>query len=211
MILRSVLVLLILLATPAFAQTADSVSLEGPWRFHAGDSAAWASPAMDDRAWRTLQVPATWESEVGDYDGFGWYRREVRLPDGLREVPVGLRFGTVGDALEVYWNGVKLGTRGRMPPDFVEGVPPHLFFVPDSVLARAADGRHLVAVRVYNDYAYGGLMTPVVVGRYETLAARRSPRGVVVGGLVSFFLAIGIYHLAFWLRRPASSASSPSR
>ena len=204
MILRSVLVLLILLATPAFAQTADSVSLEGPWRFHAGDSAAWASPAMDDREWRMLQVPATWESQVGDYDGFGWYRREVRLPDGLREVPVGLRFGTVGDALEVYWNGVKLGTRGRMPPDFVEGVPPHLFFVPDSVLARAANGRHLVAVRVYNDYAYGGLMTPVVVGRYETLAARRSPRGVVVGGLVSFFLAIGIYHLAFWLRRPAS-------
>ena len=203
-ILRLTLVLLTLLATPAFAQTADSVALDGPWRFRAGDSAAWASPALADGAWRTVDVPREWEAGIGDYDGFGWYRREVRLPDGLRGGPVGLRFGSVGDAFEVYWNGVKLGTRGRMPPDFVESMPPHLFFVPDSVLAKAPDGRHLVAVRVYNDYAYGGLMTPVLVGRYETLAARRSPREVVVGGLVSFFLAIGIYHLAFWMRRPAS-------
>jgi diguanylate cyclase (GGDEF)-like protein len=201
---RILLVLLALLATPAFAQTADSVALQGPWRFRAGDSPAWAQPAWHDAAWRTLQVPGEWEAGLGEYDGFGWYRREVRLPDGLRAAPVGLRFGTVGDAFEVFWNGVRVGARGSMPPEFVEGVGPHLFFIPDSVLARAADGRHLVAVRVYNDYAYGGLMTPVVVGRYETLAARRSPRAVVIGGLVSFFLAIGIYHLAFWLRRPAS-------
>ncbi len=204
MILRCILVLLTFLAVPAFAQGADSVALDGPWRFRAGDAAAWASPALDDAGWRTLQVPGEWETGLGDYDGFGWYRREVRLPAGLREAPVGLRFGTVGDAFEVYWNGVRVGTRGRMPPDFVEGVAPYLVFVPDSVLDRAADGRHLVAVRVYNDYAYGGLMTPVVVGSFETLAARRSPRPVVIGGLVSFFLAIGIYHLAFWLRRPAS-------
>jgi diguanylate cyclase (GGDEF)-like protein len=203
-ILRLCIVLLALLATPAFAQSGDSVALDGPWRFHAGDSAAWASPALQDGGWRTLQVPGEWEAGLGDYDGFGWYRREVRLPEGLRTAPVGLRFGTVGDAFEVYWNGVKVGGRGQMPPHFVEGVTPHLIFVPDSVLARAADGRHLIAVRVYNDYAYGGLMTPVLVGRYETLAARRSPRPVVIGGLVSFFLAIGIYHLAFWLRRRAS-------
>jgi diguanylate cyclase (GGDEF)-like protein len=39
------------------------------------------------------------------------------------------------------------------------------------------------------------------VGRYDVLAAKGSPRAVVIGGLVSFFLAIGIYHLAFWFRR----------
>jgi diguanylate cyclase (GGDEF)-like protein len=196
--------LLVLLAAPAFAQSADTASLAGPWRFRAGDDAAWASPALADGGWRTLPVPDAWEHHLGDYDGFGWYRRELRLSPALAGRPVGIRFGTVGDAYEVYWNGVLVGASGTLPPRFVQGVPPRVHFVPDSALARAADGRHLVAVRVYNGYAYGGLMTPVLVGSFETLAARRSPRPVVVGGLVSFFLAIGIYHLAFWLRRRAA-------
>ena len=202
---RILLVLLaLLLAAPASAQDADSLALDGPWRFRQGDDPAWARPALDDGAWIGIPVGEEWERTVGEYDGFGWYRREVRLGAGLEDAPVGIRFGTVGDAFEVYWNGVRVGVSGRMPPRFVEGVQPDLFLVPDSVLERAADGRHLLAVRVYNDYAYGGLMTPVLVGRYDTLAARRSPRTVMVGGLVSFFLAIGVYHLAFWLRRRAA-------
>ncbi|WP_420126981.1 diguanylate cyclase [Longimicrobium sp.] len=202
MITRFLLALLFLLATPVAAQAAaDSVALDGPWRFRQGDDAAWARPGLDDGAWRTLSVPGSWDEQIGDYDGFGWYRREVVLPEGMRGAPVGIRFGTVGDVFELYWNGIKVGGAGRMPPDFVEGVTPSLFLVPDSVLAKAADGRHVVAVRVYNDYAYGGLMMPVRVGRYDVLAARGSPRAVVIGGLVSFFLAIGIYHTAFWFRR----------
>jgi diguanylate cyclase (GGDEF)-like protein len=200
-ITRFLIALLILASTPAAAQPADSVALDGPWRFRQGDDAAWAHPGLDDGAWRTITVPGAWDEQIGEYDGFAWYRREVVLPDGMRGAPVGIRFGTVGDAFELYWNGVKVAGAGRMPPEFVEGVTPILFLVPDSVLAKAAGGRHVVAVRVYNDYAYGGLMMPVRVGRYDVLAAQGSPRAVVVGGLVSFFLAIGIYHLAFWFRR----------
>lgn len=193
---------LLLLAAPAAAQaTGDSVALDGPWRFRQGDDVAWAHPGLDDRAWRTITVPGAWDEQIGEYDGFGWYRREVVLPEGMRGAPVGIRFGTVGDVFELYWNGVKVAGVGRMPPDFVEGVTPVLLLVPDSVVAKAAGGRHVVAVRVYNDYAYGGLMMPVRVGRYDVLAAQGSPRAVVIGGLVSFFLAIGIYHLAFWFRR----------
>lgn len=202
MIFRFLFAILLLAAAPAAAQSAaDSVALDGPWRFRQGDDAAWAQPGFDDRAWRTIHVPGEWEAEVGEYDGFAWYRREVVLPQGMHGAPVGIRFGTVGDVFELYWNGVKVAGAGRMPPDFVEGVTPILLLVPDSVLARASHGRHVLAVRVYNDYAYGGLMMPVRVGRYEALAARGSPRAVVIGGLVSFFLAIGVYHLAFWFRR----------
>ena len=197
--------LLLASAVPAAAQAVpDSVALDGPWRFRRGDDVAWARPSLDDRQWRTVTVPGEWEAEIGDYDGFAWYRREVVLPAGLHGVPVGIRFGTVGDAFELYWNGVRVAGAGRLPPEFVEGVTPILFLVPDSVLRKAEDGRHVVAVRVYNDYAYGGLMMPVRVGRYDVLAAQGSPRAVVIGGLVSFFLAIGVYHLAFWFRRRAA-------
>lgn len=184
----------------ARAQAGDTLTL-ATWKFHRGDDPAWAARDVDDRAWTPIRGGVEWEAEIGYYDGFGWYRRELALPEGIARGPVGIRFGSVGDAFEVYWNGVRVGVSGTLPPRFAEGVQPVLFWVPDSALSRAPGGRHVVAVRVFNEYAYGGLISPVRVGRYDVMAADRSPRSVVVGGLVSFFLAIGIYHLAFFLRR----------
>jgi diguanylate cyclase (GGDEF)-like protein len=202
---RFVLAALLLFLSPAaHAQAADTLSLGGDWRFKQGDDPAWAAAGLNDGGWRTMAVPSEWETTIGEYDGFGWYRREVVLPPSLRGAPVGVRFATVGDAFEVFWNGVRVGGSGRMPPNFVEGALSVLIFVPDSLLSRAAGGRHVLAVRVFNDYAYGGVMGSVRVGRYDVLAQQRSPRPVVIGGLVSFFLAIGVYHLAFFLRRRAA-------
>lgn len=190
------------LAGPSAAQSApESVRLSGAWKLRAGDSLAWSSPALDDAGWTTVAVPASWEETLGHYDGFGWYRRVFVLPAGLAEVPVGLKLETVGDAFEVYWNGERIGARGSFPPEFTEAVDPSLLLVPPSALARSPDGRHTVAIRVYNDYAYGGLMSGGRIAAYEVLAAERSPRDLTVGGLVSFFLAIGVYHLAFFVRR----------
>ncbi|HEV7590639.1 MAG TPA: diguanylate cyclase [Longimicrobium sp.] len=196
-------------ALPASAQQRTSgpgtLVLGGSWKFARGDAPAYASPAFDDRRWSDLAVPGPWETAYPDYDGFGWYRRAVALPAGMHAgEPLGVMFATVGDAYEVYWNGVKIGGRGKFPPSFMEGVDPSLFLVPAEALARSHGGRHLLAVRVYNDYAYGGLMGPVKIGRYDLLADRRSPRDMVIGTLVAFFLAIGVYHLAFWLRRRAA-------
>ena len=195
------------IAVPARAQSADAEApryLNGSWKFERGDSLAWAQPGHDDRSWGAVAVPGEWEQSFPGYDGFAWYRRDVTLPTVSDGEPVGVLFGTVGDAYEVFWNGVKIGGRGKFPPNFQEGIDPSLFLVPPEALARGRDGHHLIAVRVYNDYAYGGLMSPVKVGRYDLLADRRSPRDMVIGTLVAFFLAIGVYHLAFWLRRRAA-------
>ena len=199
------LAILLLLPARAAAQGADPLLLDGDWAFRPGDDPVWAHPALDDAAWARVPVPAAWEDHVGEHDGFAWYRLPVALPDSVRAGPVGVRFGSVGDAFELYWNGVRVGASGRVGPDFLQGVQPVLFLVPDSALARArADGRHVLAVRVYNDYAYGGLIGGVAVGRFEVMAQDRSPRPVLIGALCTFFLAIGVYHLAFWLRRRAA-------
>lgn len=180
------------------------VSLAGEWRFRPGDDPAWAAPALDDGGWMRAEVPAEWEQVVPDHDGWGWYRREVVLPPGLAGEPLGIQFGTVGDAFEVYWNGVLIGKRGAFPPRFVEGIDPSLFVVPSRALAVRPGGPHEVAVRVYNAYAYGGMMGGARVGRYDVLVAKTPPREMVIGALVSFFLAIGVYHLVFFLRRRAA-------
>ncbi|HYJ80941.1 MAG TPA: 7TM diverse intracellular signaling domain-containing protein, partial [Longimicrobiaceae bacterium] len=198
-----------LLATPAAAQPASGpgegvVALDGGWRFARGDGTDRAGLPFDDSGWTDVPVPGDWEAVFSDHDGFGWYRRTVRLPAGTESGPVGIHFGTVGDAFEAYWNGVKIGSRGTFPPRFVEGVDPTLLLVPPEALALRKGGEHVLAVRVYNDYAYGGLIGGVKVGPYTMLAQQRSPGDMVIGGLVSFFLAIGVYHFAFFLRRRAA-------
>jgi diguanylate cyclase (GGDEF)-like protein len=186
---------------PAPPSPGRPVSLNGAWKIHAGDSAAWADPRYDDRRWGVAQVPDEWERVMPGYDGMGWYRRAIHIPPALRDGPLGLEFATVGDAYEVYWDGALIGRGGRLPPGFQESVDPTLVIVPTSALARDPAGTHVLAVRVYNDYAYGGLMGSVKMGRYDVLASRRSPDEIIIGGLVSFFLAIGVYHLAFFARR----------
>ena len=198
--------LLVTLAAPLAAQAEGGagLALGGAWKAARGDSLVWASPAYDARGWTDVSVPGEWETAFPDHDGFGWYRREVYLPEEMADGPLGVQFGTVGDAFEVYWNGVRVGGRGTFPPRFVEGVAPALLLVPAEALKVRPRGPHVLAVRVYNAYAYGGLLGEVRVGRYDALAQKRSPRDIVVGGLVSFFLAIGVYHLAFWVRRRAA-------
>src|SRR5206468_8929625 len=139
----------------------------------------------DDRRWAVAHVPDEWEKLMPGYDGMGWYRRTIHVPPALRDGPLGLEFATVGDAYEVYWDGTLIGRGGRLPPAFEESVDPTLVIVPSSALARNPGGVHVLAVRVYNDYAYGGLMGSVKMGRYDVLASKRSPDEIIIGGLVS--------------------------
>jgi diguanylate cyclase (GGDEF)-like protein len=207
LVTKRLLALLLAFCAPALAaqdQAPPPVELDGTWLWHAGDSLAWANPAHPEVGWSSAQVPGEWELQHPDYDGFAWYRRSVVLPEALMHGPLGIWLPTVGDAFEVYWNGVKVGGEGSLPPNFVEGIGPGLFLVPEAAMAQTRGGEHVITVRVYNEYLYGGLMGGLRIGRYDVLAQRRSPRDMVIGGLVSFFLAIGVYHLAFFIRRRAA-------
>jgi diguanylate cyclase (GGDEF)-like protein len=175
--------------------------LTGDWWVRAGDDPAWASVPLDPGAWKPVTVPGVWESVLPAYDGTGWYRKEVELSPALTRGPLGLRFGLVGDAFEVYWNGVLVGSNGRLPPHYVEGVEPHLVLVPVEAVQQRADGPHDLAIRVHNAYAFGGLMGDVQIGRYDRLAQIRTKGEVALGAIIAFFAAIGVYHLAFFMRR----------
>lgn len=198
---RSLLAFFLLALFPASAWPQVEFLRSG-WKVRSGDSIQWADPAYDHSGWKDATAPQDWEDVLGEgYDGFGWYRREVTLPEGLGDVDhlLGMML-TVGDAFEVYWNGERIGTRGGFPPTFIESPNNSVVLVPPQTLARARNGKHVVAIRVYNYYAFGGL-GPVRIGPYEALLEIRSPGILAVGILISFILAIGLYHLVFFFWR----------
>mgnify|MGYP003577423689 CR=1 FL=1 len=150
-ILAGLALLLAAPVPPAAGRAAPPpLTLKGEWRFRRGDDPRWAAPELDDRGWATARVPGEWETLAPDHDGWGGYRGQVVLPPPLARGPLGLQLGTVGDAYEVYWNGVRVGKRGAFPPRFVEGIHPALFVVPAEALEARPGRPHEVAVGVYN-------------------------------------------------------------
>lgn len=78
------------------------VSLNGPWQFQREGAAA--------TAWKTVTVPASFESHEGsDFDGVGWYRRQVEVPRVPAHHRLLLHFQGAATEAEVWCNGVKVG------------------------------------------------------------------------------------------------------
>ena len=96
---------------------------------------AWAAPDFDDSAWPTVKVPG---SALPRQSGRWWLRFRVSVPAGEK---ITLGTAPLAEALEIYWNGVKVGTLGF----------PGFDLFPRSVMASAivpADGRAVIALRI---------------------------------------------------------------
>jgi len=90
--------------------------IDGLWQFHLGDDMAWAQPGFDDRGWERLPADQPWgDAGHPKYTGFVWYRRQIAL-DPTDKKPLGLLLPPLNSVAEVYWNGVKVGGIGTMPP-----------------------------------------------------------------------------------------------
>jgi len=92
------------------------ISLDGLWRFHAGDDPQWASPAFDDSAWPRLRSDQSWTAQgYKDENGFAWYRFRAQAPETPEQIAVILP--AILTDYEVFANGAKIGGFGQMPPD----------------------------------------------------------------------------------------------
>jgi hypothetical protein len=114
------------LAGPGVGQTlkvqnpgTGTIPLDKDWRFHLGDDKAWADPALDDSNWEPIRVDEPWGQQGHpSYTGFAWYRQRLQIDnsDSAGTKSLAVLIPVIQDAYEIYWNGQKLGTYGRLPP-----------------------------------------------------------------------------------------------
>ncbi|MFO7698665.1 MAG: GNAT family N-acetyltransferase, partial [Anaerolineae bacterium] len=92
--------------------------LTGVWRFQPdptgeGAQRGYAGPDLDDARWREVWVPSCWDVAVpslSDYEGYGWYRRVLEIPDAWRGRRIALRFYGVHHHAQVWVGGALAGT-----------------------------------------------------------------------------------------------------
>ncbi|MGQ8338138.1 sugar-binding domain-containing protein [Sunxiuqinia sp. A32] len=86
------------------------LDLSGKWKFSTDRYSDFNKTSFDDSLWDEIQVPAKWESQgCPDYDGYGWYRKKVIIPDYLLENKLFLILGRIDDYDKVYLNGHLIG------------------------------------------------------------------------------------------------------
>ncbi len=127
-----------------------------------GDSAC-ASREFNDSLWKQMRLPTVWErTEMGEFDGAVWFRKEVTLPSSWRGKDLLLSLGPIDDMDETYVNGTLVGSH------LTEGMwdTPRTYALPAKDVQ---DSIVQIAVRVLDYGGNGGIF-----GRPEELQLKRA-------------------------------------
>lgn len=148
----------------------------GQWQFRrdpgdVGTRERWyASPAAEGADWRPIEVPAFWDdTEVGAYQGHGWYRTTFEMPDEWEYETVALAFEAVDEQAWVYLNGKAAGehtlaSESRDIEGFSIGDLWNVPFTIEVPVDRVhLGGRNTLVVRVHNEVGAGGIWGDVHV------------------------------------------------
>ncbi|MEO9869423.1 beta galactosidase jelly roll domain-containing protein [Ekhidna sp.] len=95
----------------------DFHSLEGVWRFTTNQDLDWEKRSYDDQDWENIIVPSYWRSKhIKRSKGYGWYRKEFKIPEDLKDRDLYLVMGKIDDFDYTYVNGEIIGrTKDFLP------------------------------------------------------------------------------------------------
>ena len=143
-------------------QLGVDLEIHGDWRFKTGDDMKWKDVVWDDSDWKSVRVPAFWETQgFKDYDGFGWYRVRFKVTSDLLGQDLVLLVGKVDDVDETYLNGQRIGRTGSISANHkyakgsTEASKLRAYTIPAGTLHSGEE--NVLAVRVFDGYLHGGI------------------------------------------------------
>jgi len=87
-----------------------SFESDNPWMNLNFNDLHVSDPGFNDSQWKTMDLPVTFEaSELGQFDGAVWYRRNITIPESWTGKELTLELGPVDDMDITFFNGKKIG------------------------------------------------------------------------------------------------------
>jgi sialate O-acetylesterase len=124
---------------------------EDKWRGLDFQDEACSSPEFDDSRWRVMNLPTLWETtEVGNFDGAMWFRKQIEIPASWLNSDLIVELGPIDDMDVTFVNGQKVGgyeVDGQWQTDRIYPVPKEL--VTEKLIT--------IAVRVIDNQGGGGI------------------------------------------------------
>ncbi|MBR4372243.1 MAG: beta galactosidase jelly roll domain-containing protein, partial [Victivallales bacterium] len=114
----------------------------------------WHTVDYDESQWETIPTDRPWDkSGYATYDGYGWYRLRVTLPEKMPGEPI-LMVGSADEACDIWINGQKVLHR-PYPFEGNTNSWNEAFNVPFGDVAHS--GENIIAIRVEDNNGQGGL------------------------------------------------------
>lgn len=108
-------------------------------------------PEFDDSRWRNMNLPTLWENtEMGNFDGSVWFRKQIEIPQSWLNCDLTLELGPIDDMDITFVNGQQVGSYeidGHWQTDRIYTVPKEL--VTEKMMT--------IAVRVLDTQGGGGI------------------------------------------------------
>ncbi len=188
----------------------ERLQLIDGWRYHAGDDATWAEPSFDDSSWpvaQSLLPPA--KDPPGGWPGIGWFRRRLRLAEGMPASALAIRPVQNG-ASEIFFDGRLITQFGEVSADPETERP---IFANDFVGIALEPGRtHVLAIRYSNSrgnvhvghvrgFALNMRSVEAAAGAYHQWAVIVMNTPAAFGGA---FAALAVLHLLLFFFLPSA-------
>ena len=123
---------------------------------NAGERDGWHLPGADETGWRTMKLPALWQSAGHAINGVFWFRRAIEIPGTWAGRDLEVHVGACDKRDYTYFDGRLLGSLGmEESPDAWQ--TPRVYRLPGAAVAA---GRHVIAVRVFSEIYGGGMSGP---------------------------------------------------
>lgn len=70
----------------------------------------WYEPDTKVKGWQKMEVPKTWDGDLGNEDGIIWFRKEIELPADAEGAIGTIQLGAIDDEDITWINGEKVGS-----------------------------------------------------------------------------------------------------
>ena len=133
------------------------------------DDSVCATKGFNDSLWKEMLLPTAWErTEVGEFDGAVWFRKQVVLPSGWKGRDLVLSLGPIDDMDETFVNGAPVGDH------LTEGMwqEPRIYTISGNVVK---DSVVEIAVRVLDYGGNGGIF-----GKPEEMQLKRTDTALAI-------------------------------
>lgn len=156
-------------------------NLNREWKFRLGDYAGAEDISFNDEGWDRIGLPHSFSipyflSEYF-YVGYGWYRKEIDIPESYQNKKVSLEFEGAFQEVELYVNGELAGTHQGGYTGFNIDITPHIQVGKNIVAVRVNNlwnpqlapraGEHVFSGGIYRD-VYLSVKNPIHISWYGT-------------------------------------------
>ncbi|HBS04118.1 MAG TPA: hypothetical protein DEA96_04070 [Leptospiraceae bacterium] len=178
---------------PVYYNGRSALELKGNWKLYKGPLSGGQNPSLNDSHWQSVSVPFTFDgSNVKGYRGEIWLRCRIVLT-GQAPEHAALYLGRVRDADQVFFNGVPIGSTGKVQPFSPDVESDRIYSVPFGLWQE----ENIVAIRLYGSTGGAGILNDPRVAHQGDLLTENMLSSRVSAGFSFLFLFISLYFFSF--------------